>query len=518
MKSKLLLMLACVVVAQAQAGSATWSLNPDTTDWNTASNWTPATVPNGPDDIATFGVSNLPIANVSIYETEVGEIIFNPGASAYTLSSDKTWYVSGLGITNNSGITQTFAVGAGEPVFTNSAKAGENTFFALAGYLHFFDTASADHGTFVLNGSPVAYGGGAVVSFSSRATAGSATFTVNGGSVPLAHAAAVDFFDNTTAADGVFVLNGGSGANADGGEVIFGLGVIAGKGIAGNGTFIANPGTDGGYGGRIRYYNSERIKDTSTARMELFGNGSMDISYGIENRTVGSIEGDGLIYLGGAPLTVGTDNLSTTFAGIIQDSGVWGGAGGSIIKTGDATLALTGASTYTGGTTIEGGKLLVSNQSGSGTGSGLVEVNAGSLGGSGVIAGAVVVGIGSGSGAILTPGVGLGRQNTLTIQSELTFNRDGSYACTLNTKRAIADQVRANGVTINGARCVLRDSRGLALSPGTALTVIDNTSANAISGTFSNLPEGGTIAVGVNRFLVSYKGGDGNDLTLTVVP
>ena len=41
------------------AGSATWNLNPTSGDWNTATNWTPATVPNGPTDTATFGVSNI---------------------------------------------------------------------------------------------------------------------------------------------------------------------------------------------------------------------------------------------------------------------------------------------------------------------------------------------------------------------------------------------------------------------------------------------------------------------------
>jgi hypothetical protein len=34
-------------------GSATWKLNPGSGDWNTASNWMPATVPNGPSDVAT---------------------------------------------------------------------------------------------------------------------------------------------------------------------------------------------------------------------------------------------------------------------------------------------------------------------------------------------------------------------------------------------------------------------------------------------------------------------------------
>jgi hypothetical protein len=35
--------------ALAHAGSAQWNLNPISGDWNTAENWTPMAVPNGPD-------------------------------------------------------------------------------------------------------------------------------------------------------------------------------------------------------------------------------------------------------------------------------------------------------------------------------------------------------------------------------------------------------------------------------------------------------------------------------------
>ena len=56
------------------------------------------------------------------------------------------------------------------------------------------------------------------------------------------------------------------------------------------------------------------------------------------------------------------------------------------------------------------------------------------------------------------------------------------------------------------------------LTPGTVLTVIDNTAATPIAGTFSNLADGSTFTQGRNTFQVSYEGDDGNDLTLTVVP
>jgi len=53
---------------------------------------------------------------------------------------------------------------------------------------------------------------------------------------------------------------------------------------------------------------------------------------------------------------------------------------------------------------------------------------------------------------------------------------------------------------------------------GTVFTIIDNTAATAIAGVFSNLPNGSTITAGSNTLQVNYQGGDGNNLTLTVVP
>jgi hypothetical protein len=73
-------------------------------------------------------------------------------------------------------------------------------------------------------------------------------------------------------------------------------------------------------------------------------------------------------------------------------------------------------------------------------------------------------------------------------------------------------------VTINGAQFSFADRGGLTLTPGTVFTVIDNTAATPISGTFSNLADGSTFTADGNTFQVSYEGGDGNDLALTVVP
>ena len=108
----------------------------------------------------------------------------------------------------------------------------------------------------------------------------------------------------------------------------------------------------------------------------------------------------------------------------------------------------------------------------------------------------------------------------LTAPGTLTLNSDATYTYIFKAKRnkAHTDLVIANGVTINGATLSLSGQTQGRLRQGLVLTVISNTSANPISGTFSNLPDGGIITINGINFEASYEGGDGNDLTLTVVP
>ena len=95
---------------------------------------------------------------------------------------------------------------------------------------------------------------------------------------------------------------------------------------------------------------------------------------------------------------------------------------------------------------------------------------------------------------------------------------DATYDFALNSSRGAADKVVASGVTINNATLSFVDNGTAALSPGTSFVAIDNTAVTPISGAFSNLSDGSTITVGSNTYQANYEGGDGNDLTLTVVP
>ncbi len=213
---------------------------------------------------------------------------------------------------------------------------------------------------------------------------------------------------------------------------------------AGNSTLIANGQGFGGAAGTILF---DGDSTGGTARVEVFDDGTLDIgAHNAPGVTVGSIEGTGIVTLRSNNLAVGTNDHDMTFSGVIQD----GGAGGSITKMGRKRLVLAIASTYSGGTTVNGGSLFVRNRQGSATGSGPVQVNAGKLGGGGIIAGPVTVGTASGSSsnADLAPGDKGVQPGTLTILSPLTFHSHGNYRFELNGDDATADEVIANGVTI----------------------------------------------------------------------
>lgn len=129
------------------------------------------------------------------------------------------------------------------------------------------------------------------------------------------------------------------------------------------------------------------------------------------------------------------------------------------------------------------------------------------------------MGNGTGQGAILKPSIGRTKPSSLKIHSALTLKADSTYTYKLNTDRAEAGKVIANGVTIDsGAQFNFVAFANKTLRVGKVFVVISNTAATPISGTFSNLSDGSIFTVGLNTFQVSYEGGDGNDLTLTVVP
>ncbi len=506
------------------SGSATWNLDPVDAKWNNAFNWTPQTVPNRSSDTATFDVSNVPFVRLTQF-ADIAQLVFNPGASAFTInpSGSAPLTFRGAGIVNNSGVTQTFnllAQGQSNAItFFNFAKAGrnvvintQNSHTGSNSNLAFWQNSSAEDATINVAGALTPNGTTeSRIFFFHTATAGTARFVMSGGEIGNGDGGTTEFdCDGCSAETATFVMNGSQVADGFGGQVVF-----SNTSNAADSTLIANGGTNGGGGGKVLLYFGS---DGGNARVEVFDNGKLDISgHTAPGVTVGSIEGNGVVVLAANTLTVGRNNRDTLFSGSINDGPF--ARGGSLSKIGTGRLVLTEASGYTGSTAVNSGQLLVNNRRGSATGRGPVLVNVGKLGGSGIILGTVAVGSGSGPGAVLSPGGSKVLVGTLTIQHELSLQADGSYEFGINRDTATADQVVANGVTIDPGAQFASSSAGSGILPvGTVFTAISNTAATPIAGSFANLADGSTITIGSNAFQANYAGGDGNDLTLTVVP
>src|SRR5678815_3928696 len=155
-----------------------------------------------------------------------------------------------------------------------------------------------------------------------------------------------------------FTVNGGTSNGMFGGGLHF-----SGTSSAGSATLIANGGTDRGLGGVITF---DGDSDGGTSRVEVFGNGTFDISaHNSPGVSIGSLEGSGQVLLGSNSLTTGSGHLKTAFSGVISGNG-------SLILNDSSTLTLQNANTYLGGTTIFLGGLIANNNQGSATGPGPV--------------------------------------------------------------------------------------------------------------------------------------------------
>ena len=505
-----------IVAPSVFAGSGTWLSSPASNNWNSGANWSSATVPNGSSDTATFATSSTTGISI-IAATEVNGIVFNSGASAYTItvSPNILLNISGAGITNSSGVIQNFVAAAtvdgwATIFFTNSATAGSMATYTNTGspvnsithsglgfgITNFVNTSTAGSASFVNNGGTVLQGFGGQTVFNDSSTAANGTFTNNGGAVAGSAGGNTLFADKSTAANGTFINNGSALSNAGGGYTTF-----INTSTAGAATLIANAGTGSGQGGVIFFADNST---GGTSRVEVFGNGTLDITLmSTTGVTIGSLEGDGKVALNNKILTVGSNDMSTIFSGVIGDSGF----GGGLTKIGAGTLTLSGANTYTGATTVNAGTLLVD---GSIT-SNVTVNNGGTLGGAGTVQSILV-----NSGATLAPGTSPG---ILFATGNLTLTLGSTYLVELNgTAVGTAyDQTEVVG-TVTLGNATLSLSLGFAPTLGTQFMIISNALSDAVVGQFNGLPEGTTVTSDGTTFMISYVGGNGNDVVLTVVP
>lgn len=157
---------------------------------------------------------------------------------------------------------------------------------------------------------------------------------------------------------------------------------------------------------------------------------------------------------------------------------------------------------------LPGGTVIVS----AGTYTGNLDVNkAITLKGTFTITGTLTV---SAAGAVLSPGLSPGIINSgdLSLISGSTVNIEIN-GTTVGTQY---DQLNVTG-TVNLGNATLNVTTGFTPVAGNSFVIVNNDGSDAVTGTFSGLAQGSIFSVNGITFQISYTGGSGNDVVLTVV-
>ncbi len=406
-----------------------------TLTFNVASNT--LTNANGRPTTLTLGGTNTGNNTISSALTnatgsQAVNVITKTGAGTWILSGANTF--TGTGAT---AVANGIQVNAGTLVAANNGALGTNaTANTNQVSVNSTGTLRIDSGITLDNGLSLNLNnGGTIRSNGTAATNGRVNLTTAASSsATLSTTGSGDFFTVGNAAND---LTGGA---SDTVLNVSGPGtVLLGQSSNYIGSWSLNSGTTRLGAATALGSGSVAFGSGSTATLQLNGQ-SISVAGLNSNATVGTpVIENGIA--GSSTLTVSTAG-SSSYAGLVQD-----GAAGTIAitKSGTGTLALNGANTYSGGTTVSAGTLKANNASGSATGSGSVSIaSGGTLGGTGTISGPVSVAL----GGIVAPGNSVG---TLTVGS-LTAASGSIFNFEFNSTPA-NDRINvttSDGLTLNG--------------------------------------------------------------------
>jgi autotransporter-associated beta strand protein len=181
----------------------------------------------------------------------------------------------------------------------------------------------------------------------------------------------------------------------------------------------------------------------------------------------------------------------------------------NLFKSGLGTLVLGDDNAYSGATTVLAGTLIVD---GSILQSATTVHSHGTLAGDGATGSVRVL-----AGGILSPGPGPAVLHT----GDLVLNPHAHLAVDLGGARPGPhgyDQLDVFGsVKLSNAVLDLTALGSLHAHRGQTFEIISNDGSDAVIGHFAGLRQGAHVAAGGTEFSISYHGGDGNDVVLTVL-
>jgi len=301
----------------------TW--NNTGTAWSSASSWTNSAVP-AATDIAAFGSLGSG-TGVTVAGQEIGGIVFDSGANAYTWSGTAITVLSAGGITNNSTATQTFAnkvinsggtpiwssVSGGGMVFTggidlttSGSSSGRTLTFAGAGNVTVSGViANGGNGTGASTNAAVTFSSTGVNLLSGNNTYGGVTTIAINSTLKIGSAGALGTTNGNTvvSSGGVLDLNG----QTISGEPLS----LSGSGISTGGALINSGDTDASWSGTVALVNAATyISASAGKKITLSGVVSGDAK-GIYKKGTGTLELSGAnTFTGVAEVADGTMILS----------------------------------------------------------------------------------------------------------------------------------------------------------------------------------------------------------------
>jgi len=308
------------------------------------------------DNPSSWTVSNLVVASGATAAFNVGGSGEFAGSDIDTLKAlgtgsngFKSGAILGLDTTNAAGGTFTYTSGIANP---NSGanvlsleKTGANT-LVLTG-------SSSYTGGTTVNGGTLQIGNG-----SSGSIAGAGTVTVNPGAT-----LALNLATGGTNSNAIAIVSGATVSAMESGTMTLAGNITGAGGVTQNGagrTILI--GTNSFSGPTNIDAGVLQLNATSAANMTTVNVGlDNGLQFGGNTILVGGLSGSGAIALlngtSGVALTVGNNNQSSTYSGIISGTN----PAGSLTKTGTGTWTLTGSNSFVGATTVNAGTIKLGN-------------------------------------------------------------------------------------------------------------------------------------------------------------